>query len=100
MSTPISPKFDDQPQVYRKPRADVFTTLLVIALLAILLATAMLWMVMGTYEYKFKGGPPATWNESAPSAKVAGTRRVPSAGYGTRSVPTTLHLGTDAPSPV
>jgi hypothetical protein len=118
VSTPISPKFDNEPQVYRKPRADVFTALLVVALLAILFATWVLWLVMGTYNYKIKGGPSAARNESAPFANVAGTGhrraalvgvpfanvagtlRVPSAGYGTRSVPTTLHPGTDAPSPV
>ena len=61
MSTPTSPKSSDEsaPQFYRKPRADVFTVLLVIALMAILLATIVLWMVMQTYEYKIKGGPVA-----------------------------------------
>ena len=62
MSTPTSPKSDDEsaaPQFYRKPRADVFTVMLIIALLAILLATVVLWMVMSTYEYKIKGGPVA-----------------------------------------
>ena len=61
MSTPISPKFDEPPAEphYRKPQADVYTVLLVISLLAILLATVVLWLVMQTYDYKIKGGPVA-----------------------------------------
>jgi hypothetical protein len=60
VSTPISPQSnnDDQgPQLYRKPRADVLTVLLVIAFLAILLATLALWQTMKDYNYKLKGGP-------------------------------------------
>ncbi len=61
MSTPTSPKFDEQPEAprFRKPRADVYTVLLVISLLAIILATVVLWLVMQTYDYKIKGGPVA-----------------------------------------
>jgi hypothetical protein len=73
VSTPTSPKSSDEPvqQFYRKPRADVFTVLLVIALLAIILATTVLWLVMQDYQYKLKDGPrpvvieteaPAAWN--------------------------------------
>jgi hypothetical protein len=45
-------------QEYRKPRADVYTVLLVVALLIILLGTAALWMTMKEYNYDIKGGPP------------------------------------------
>ena len=47
-----------RPQEYRKPRADVYTVLLVIALLVMLIATAALWMTMkDDYNNKIKGGP-------------------------------------------
>jgi hypothetical protein len=57
VSTPTSPQSNDDdqgPQLYRKPRADVLTVLLVIAFLAILLATLALWQVMKDYDYKLK----------------------------------------------
>jgi hypothetical protein len=53
-------------QEYRKPRADVYTVLLVVALLALLLATAALWMSMKEgYDYKINGGPTPTWHQPA-----------------------------------
>ena len=46
------------PQDYRKPRADVYTVLLVVALLSLLIATAALWMTMkDDYNNEIKGGP-------------------------------------------
>jgi hypothetical protein len=49
--------------LYRKPQADVFTVLLVIALLGLIIATTVLWMVMKDYDYAIKGGPPnPVWN--------------------------------------
>ena len=57
------------PQEYRKPRADVFTMLLVVALLAIIIATVALWQVMAEYEYKIKGGPVVTWSQTVPAAE-------------------------------
>jgi hypothetical protein len=39
----------------RKPKADVYTILLVLALLAILTAIAFLWMELAYYDYKTKG---------------------------------------------
>jgi hypothetical protein len=50
------------PQEYRKPRADIYTLLLVIALMLILLATAALWMTMKDFDYMIKGGPNPVWN--------------------------------------
>ena len=47
--------------LYRKPRADVFTMLLVLALLAIILAIVALWQVMQEYGYNIKGGPSVSW---------------------------------------
>jgi hypothetical protein len=63
LSEPSS-KRDETPAgpLYRKPRADVFTMLLVLALLAILLAIAALYAIMKEYDFKFK----------APSAGLGG----------------------------
>jgi len=66
LSKPSSkPTPDEAPAgpLYRKPRADVFTMLLVLALLAILLATTVLYAIMKEYDFKFK----------APSAGLGGT---------------------------
>ena len=59
VSTPISPKSDDLPAdlPHRKPHADIYTVLLVVALAAILLATGLLWALMHVYDYKLKGAP-------------------------------------------
>jgi hypothetical protein len=40
---------------YRKPRANLYTALLALALLAIVIATLVLYLEMGLYEYKIKG---------------------------------------------
>ena len=48
---------DNEAPLYRKPQADVYTVLLVIALLGLILATSVLWLVMGQYDYSIKGGP-------------------------------------------
>ena len=56
----------EQPTVYRKPRADVFTMLPIIALLAILLGIGLLWAHMkSVYDWKMKGGPNPTMAPSA-----------------------------------
>jgi hypothetical protein len=70
--TPTSPKSSEKPveQLYRKPRADVFTVLLVIALLGIIVATYALWLVMQDYDYKIKGAP-VVWNRPAASQLMA-----------------------------
>jgi hypothetical protein len=43
---------------YRKPRADLYTILLVIALLAILVAILFLYLHMQSYNFEIKAGPP------------------------------------------
>ncbi|MGO9108994.1 MAG: hypothetical protein ACLP9L_07155 [Thermoguttaceae bacterium] len=53
------------PQEYRKPRADVYTVVLVVALLMILFGTAALWMTMKEYDYMIKGGPNPVWHRPA-----------------------------------
>lgn len=42
---------------YRKPRADVYTVLLVLALLALIVGILCLWGENAEYEWKYKGGP-------------------------------------------
>lgn len=46
--------------LYRKPRADLYTVLLVLALLAVLIGILFLYLEMETYDFKFKGGPSVT----------------------------------------
>lgn len=78
MSSPTSKAAENSaPQVYRKPRADVFTMLLVIALIAIITATVVLWQLMADYEYKIKGGPSVTWNSPAAVMQIASHATVP-----------------------
>ena len=43
---------------FRKPRADLYTVLLVIALLAILVAIIFLYLYMQSYNFEVKSGPP------------------------------------------
>ncbi len=50
----------DKPVQYRRPRADVFTVLLLIALMALGVGIAALWALMADYKYEFKGGPPVS----------------------------------------
>ncbi|MGO8688617.1 MAG: hypothetical protein ACLQLG_03205 [Thermoguttaceae bacterium] len=50
----------EKPAVYRRPGPDVYTVLLVIALLAIIVSCIFLYLYMADYEFKFKGGPTAS----------------------------------------
>jgi hypothetical protein len=43
--------------VYQKPRADLYTFLLVVAWLALLVGILFLCLEMNAYDFKFKGGP-------------------------------------------
>jgi hypothetical protein len=54
-----SPRSNDEsgPQLYRRPRFDVYSMLLLIALGMLILGTVVLWLVSADYDYKFKGGP-------------------------------------------
>jgi len=42
---------------FRKPRADVYTVLLTIALIALILGIVCLYFEMDMYNWKFKAGP-------------------------------------------
>jgi hypothetical protein len=51
---------------YRKPRADVYTLLLIFALIAVITATVLLYIQMGEYDYDMKGGP-TVWRDVPPA---------------------------------
>ena len=48
---------------HRKPRPDLYTVLLALALVAVLVAIVFLWLEMSAYDYKSKGGPPMAMAE-------------------------------------
>jgi hypothetical protein len=56
---------------HRKPKADLYTVLLAIALLAVLVAILFFWLEMRSYEYKSKGAP------SVVMATVQGSSFIP-----------------------
>lgn len=57
----LAPVLDTAPapaeQQYRKPQADMYTVLLVIALIAVLIGILFLYLEMGTYQFEIQGGP-------------------------------------------
>jgi hypothetical protein len=58
-----------EPQIYRKPRADIYTVMLSVALIAVALAATALWMTMNEYNKMINGGPNPSWNSPpAPAA--------------------------------
>ena len=60
MSTASSTTEKKAATVYSKPRANVYTVLLVISLLAIIVGCVFLYLFMAEYEFKIKGGPMAS----------------------------------------
>lgn len=52
---------------YRKPRADVYTVLLVLALLALIAGILCLWGENAEYEWKYKGGPTVSASDAVGS---------------------------------
>ncbi len=56
---------------YRKPRADIYTVLLVLALVALVVGIVMLWLEMDLYQWKFTGGPRAAIEFSTPTRAIA-----------------------------
>ena len=53
--TPLAPA---PAGVHRKPRPDLYTVLLAIALVAVLIGILFLYLEMQLYEFKIDGGPP------------------------------------------
>jgi hypothetical protein len=67
VSSPISTSSNDEVVAYRKPRPDVFTVMLVVALLAIVFSIILLYAHMRQdFDMKFKGGPTPMAAASAP----------------------------------
>ena len=57
----------EKPAVYRKPAPDVYTVLLVIALLAIIVSCVFLCLYMAAYDQKATRAPPVSMRESGAS---------------------------------
>jgi hypothetical protein len=83
-SAPSSTKPDEARggPLYRKPRADVFTMLLIIALLAILIAIAALYAIMKEYDFKFRAPQAGLSAAVAPASlqAYAGPDLLPTSG--------------------
>lgn len=56
---------------FRKPRANVYTVLLLVALIALIIGCLCLWGVNAGLQWKWKGGPPVSWQTGAGAAVVA-----------------------------
>jgi len=71
MATELRPKSTDEPEVrYRKQRPDLYTALLVIALVAIILGCVMLYLELQFFEFKYQGAPSVStlWPAMGPRA--------------------------------
>ncbi len=77
---------------YRRPKADVYTVLLILALVAIVVGILCLYFELDMYQWKFKGGPsvgadrPST-QYAAVSAASEFIAAVPAAGSDIAAVP-------------
>jgi hypothetical protein len=60
----------EEPVVYRPAGPDVYTVLLVIALLAIIVSCVFLYLYMADYGFKIKDGPRASLG-TTPATQVA-----------------------------
>jgi hypothetical protein len=69
---------------YRKPRIDIYTVLLAVALVAILLAIYGLYLEMDDFKFELKGGPPVSW-VSTPAPAIAACSAVPVLGVASGS---------------
>ncbi len=67
---------ETEPRIYRKPRADVYTVMLSIALIAVSIAATALWLVMGQYHNEIKGGPNPTWIQPAAPSQIDAPRAI------------------------
>ena len=73
---------------YRKPRADLYTVLLALALIAILLGIVCLYFENKMYDWDYKDGPTA----SVPTPFTLAPRPWPLAPLPSTDAPTTLPL--------
>jgi hypothetical protein len=60
---------------YRRARPDLYTVLLVIALLAIIVAIIFLYLHMQSYNFQWKGGPPVGMIGAVPGLSVFAAAR-------------------------
>jgi hypothetical protein len=64
---------DNSEGQYRKPRANLYTALLAIALVALILGCVLLYFELEAYEFKHKGAPSAsaTMLDATPTVLLA-----------------------------
>ena len=74
MSSPTSSSKHGGP--YRKPRADIYTILLIIAMVALVIGILFLSLEMAQYDWEFKGGPRVTWLQQAHAFASANVPRI------------------------
>ena len=74
---------------YRKPRADLYTVLLVLALIAIMLCVLCLYFEMQMYEFQFKGfkGAPSARADHRTALAMAGDQRPVAPGHARGDAP-------------
>ena len=69
---------DDTEVRYRKPRVNLYTALLVIALIALIVGCVLLYFELEAYEFKHKGAPSAGAATALPArVSLASTDRLP-----------------------
>ena len=87
---------------YRRPRADIYTVLLLLTLFALLIGILCLYFEMDAYNFEFKGGPTVSAERSTMVAIVvvrsANQRFVRGANNDCPLTPN--RMSTDAPSTV
>ncbi|MCL4191926.1 MAG: hypothetical protein KJZ87_09280 [Thermoguttaceae bacterium] len=69
----MSPRSSTEPTFYRKPRADMYTVLLAIALAALIAGCVLLWLDTSPYAPNYWSGGPSVSIEVVPpgAARVA-----------------------------
>ena len=72
---------------YRKPRADVYTVLLILALIAILLGILLLYLEQKPYDFKFRGGAMAPGHSRPVAACVERPLDVPACRIAAPTLP-------------
>ena len=68
MATELPRRSSEPAEVrYRKPRVDLYTALLVIALTALIVGCVMLYLELKLFDFKHQGAPSVSWSPSAAS---------------------------------
>ena len=80
LSSSTSPTPSKPGGPFRKPRADVFTVLLLISLVALILGIICLYFEMEAYQWEFKGGPIIT-SMAAPAESGFAEKQLPGAAW-------------------